>query len=269
MWLFRRRRKKIGLALGSGGPRGLAHIGVIKVLVENNIPIDFIAGSSVGALVGGLYAYFGDIAKVEEYFTKLSYKDMMEIFSDPRFAHGVFKGEKAIKFLRKCIGDAKIENLEIPFSAVATDINTGDVIDMDRGDLALAIRASASLPVFFRPVKIGRRYLVDGGNVMPVPVGIVEEMGADIVIAVDLDQCYVSQKNSFKDVEKASMTQIAEKALDILQYSLAKENTRNADIIIAPDVYDIGWTRFVNGGDIIAEGEKAARKMLELIKQKI
>lgn len=264
---LRRTRKKIGLALGSGGPRGLSHIGVIKVLIENNIPIDYISGSSVGAIVGGLYAYFGNIEKLEKYFAKLTYKDMLEIFSDPRFAHGVLKGEKALKFLRKTLGRTRIEKLKTPFVAVATDLESGDVVELNKGDLALAIRASASIPVFFRPAKVGRRYLVDGGNAVPVPVYAVRKMGADIVIAVDLDDCYVSPKNYMKDIEKASITQVAERAMDIMSYSLAKENTKNADVVIAPDVYDVGWQRFVNGGDIIAEGERAARKMLpEILK---
>ncbi|MDD5731780.1 MAG: patatin-like phospholipase family protein [Patescibacteria group bacterium] len=268
MCIFRK-KKKVGLALGSGGPRGLAHIGVIKVLLENNIPIDYIAGSSVGAIVGGLYSYFGDIEKLEKYFAKLTYKDMLEIFSDPRFAHGVFKGEKALKFLRKTVGNKRIEKLKIPFTAIATDLKNGEVVELNKGDLAMSIRASASIPVFFRPIKIGRRYLVDGGNAVPVPVETVRKMGADIIIAVDLDNCYVSPKNYMQDVEKASMTQIAERALDILSYSLAKENIKNADIVINPDVYDVGWRRFVNGGDIIRKGEEAAKLVLEEIKRAI
>lgn len=268
MCLFRK-KKKIGLALGSGGPRGLAHIGVIKVLLENGVPIDYIAGSSVGALVGGLYAYFGDIGKLEKYFAKLTYRDMIEVFSDPRFAHGIMKGEKALKFLKKTVGNKKIEKLKIPFAAIATDLENGEVLELNKGELALAIRASVSIPVFFRPVKIGRRYLVDGGNAVPVPVETVRKMGADIVIAVDLDNCYVSPKNYMKNVEKSSMTQIAERSLDIMSYSLARENTKNADFVITPDVYDVGWRRFVNGGDIIAEGEKATRKVIDGIKKKI
>jgi NTE family protein len=266
---LRRTRKKIGLALGGGGPRGLAHIGVIKVLLENNIPIDYIAGCSIGSIVGGLYSYFGDIGKLEKYFAKLSYMDMLKIFSDPRFAHGIMKGDKALKFLKKTVGNTRIEKLKTPFVAVATDLENGDTVELDKGSLALAIRASASIPVFFHPVKIGRRYLIDGGNSVPVPVETVKKMGANIIIAVDLDHCYVSPKNYMKNVEKASMAQIAERSLDILSYSLAKENTKNADIVINPDVYDVGWQRFVNGADIIREGEFATRKMLGEIKKKL
>uniref|UniRef100_A0A7C4M2I1 Patatin family protein n=1 Tax=candidate division CPR3 bacterium TaxID=2268181 RepID=A0A7C4M2I1_UNCC3 len=263
--LFRKKRKKIGLALGSGGPRGLAHIGVIKALVENNIPIDYIAGASSGALIGGMYAKFQDIYKVESHFEKLTYKDLFKIFSDPHFAHGVLKGEKALRFLKNWVGNTKIEKLPIPFSAVATDLITGQTVPIEKGELALAIRTSASLPVFFRPVKIGKKILVDGGNSMPVPVEVVKKMGADIVIAVDLDHCYIHSKNQPRNIEKMSMTEVAERALDILSYTLAKENTKNADIVISPDVNDIGWNRVINGSDIIAEGEKAGRKMVEEI----
>jgi len=262
-----RRTRKIGLALGSGGPRGLAHIGVIKALIESGIQIDYIAGCSAGALVGGMYASFGDIYKVEDYFKNLTYKDMLKIFSDPYFAHGIMGGEKALKFLRTWIGNKKIEKLPIPFKAIATDLVNGETVVFDKGELAMAIRASCSIPVFFRPVKIGKKLLVDGGNSMPVPVDIVREMGADIVIAIDLDRCYISSKNRPKHLDKMSMTQIAERALDIVQYTLAKENTKKADFVIAPDVHDIGWKKFINGGAIIAEGELEVRKVLKEIKK--
>jgi len=268
MGIFKK-KKKIGLALGSGGPRGLAHIGVIKTLIEEGIQIDYIAGCSAGSLVGGMYAAFGDIYKVEDRFKNLTYKDMVQIFSDPHFAHGIIKGEKALKFLRSWIGSKKIEKLSMPFKAVATDLISGETVILGKGELAMAIRASCSIPVFFRPVKLKNRLLVDGGNSMPVPVDIVRQMGADVVIAVDLDRCYVLPKNRPINIEKMSMTQVAERALDIVQYALAKEATKNADIVIAPDVNDVGWKKFINGGDIIAEGERATKVLMSEIKKAI
>lgn len=269
MHLFKKKRKKIGLALGSGGPRGLAHIGVIKALVKNNIQIDYIAGSSAGALIGGMYAKFNNIYKIEDYFDKLTYMDLLKMFSDPRFAHGILKGEKALKFLRSWLGKEKIESLPIPFKAVATDLITGQPVILNKGELALAIRTSASLPFFFKPIKMGKKILVDGGNSIPVPVELVRKMGADIVIAVDLNHCYIHGKNRPKNLEKLSMSEIAERALDILSYTMAKENCKGADIVINPDVYDIGVHRVVNGGEIIKEGERATLKMIEEIKSKM
>jgi NTE family protein len=162
--------KKIGLALGCGGARGLAHIGVIKTLVKNNIPIDYIAGSSIGALIGSLYAATLDILQVEKWFLELTYKDLIKVLLDPSLHSGLIKGEKFINFLQSKIGVRKIEELKIPFRAVATDLFTGKAVVFKKGDLGLAIRSSCAVPFLFSPVISGDKCLVDGGISMPVPV---------------------------------------------------------------------------------------------------
>ena len=179
-------RKKIGLALGSGGWRGLAHLGVIKEFNKQGVPIDYIAGSSAGALIGGLYSYFNDTEKIEEMINGLNYKSLYNILFDPVRNSGIVGGRKYLKFLESYIGNVKIEDLKTKFAAVCSDLFEAKPVVLTTGKLSFAIRASSSIPVIFKPVKIDGHFLTDGGNVMPVPAQIVREMGADIVVAVNL-----------------------------------------------------------------------------------
>jgi len=262
--------KKVALALGSGGVRGLAHIGVIKTLVKNNIPIDFIAGTSIGALIGGLYAAFKNTSQIEELLNQFSYRDFITIFANIDFrAKGLIKGDRAIQFLKEKVGNIKIEELQIPFKAVATDINTGEVIVFEKGNLIEAIRASGSVPIVFRPMNFKGRYLVDGGISMPVPVPIVKEMGAELTIAVSLDAIYVFDKKIQQNIEKINAYTVAVKSINLLRYYLAKENIKEADVVISPEVKNGSWLNFVHGQEIIKIGEEACLKALPSIKEKL
>ncbi len=259
------KRKKVGLALGSGGARGMAHIGVIKKLVENNIPIDYIAGSSAGALFGGLYAAFGDVKKLEEVATSFNWKDWMKSFADPALGLGILKGEKAETQLRGWVNHVNIEDLKIKFGAVATDLNTAEVVVIDIGDLAKAVRASGSVPLLFQPEKIAGRYLIDGGLSCPVPVEIVKQMGADIVIAVNLDSVYFL--NEKKKVVKHTVLSVLKNSLFLLRHHLAEKEIRGADVIINPDIPYVMDLDFVHKDNIIKGGEEAAEKQIKLIKK--
>jgi len=262
--------KKVGLALGSGGVRGLAHLGVIKVLIQNNIPINFIAGSSIGALIGGLYAVYQDPNKIEELINQFSYRDFITIFANVDFrARGLIKGDKALQFLKRKIGNINIEDLSIPFRAIATDINTGEVIIFDRGDLINAIRASGSVPFVFRPMSFQGRYLVDGGISMPVPVPIIKAMGSELSIAVSLDDVYVLNKTTQYNINKINAYHVAVKSLNLLRYHLAQENIKGADVVLTPKVKNVSWLNFVHGKDIIKVGEEECLKSLPLIKEKL
>ena len=181
-----KQRKKIGLALGSGGAKGLSHIGVIKALEESNIPIDMIAGASAGALVGGAYLALGSIQKLEKYVTSLTYKDLAWIFLDLGSSSGIIKGDKIEQYLKELCSDKVIESLSIPFAAIATEVSTGKAVALRRGSLASAIRASGSVPALIGSVYLDGKHLVDGGASCPVPVPIVKDLGADYVIAVNL-----------------------------------------------------------------------------------
>ena len=255
-------RPKVGLALGSGGARGLAIIGVIKVLEKNNIPIDFIAGSSIGAVIGGIYATGCPLEKIEKLFLNL---DLETLFSwlDLKFDNdGLLGGSKIWKIIDDYIDVRDFEDCQIPFSAVATDLETGRAVVLNRGMIAASIRASLSVPVAFKPVEIDGQKLADGGLSLPVPVSVVRDMGADIVIAVNLDE-YGGKK------EKINIYKMAENSLSILRKNLAICNTAQADICITPTVQDVYWDDFIKGKNLIQAGEKEAEKFLPEIKKRL
>ena len=179
-------RKKIGLALGSGAARGLAHIGILKILTANQIFIDFIAGSSMGALIGALYASGLSIEQMEDIACNTDWKLTAKMFTPTLPWAGLVEGNRIREFIRALVGDKNINNLQIPFAAVTTDVQTGEEIVIENGSLIEAVRASISIPGVFTPVRHQNRFLVDGGVVNPVPADVARNMGADIVIAVNV-----------------------------------------------------------------------------------
>lgn len=259
-------RNKIGLALGGGGARGIAHIGVIKVLEKYKIPIDYIAGTSAGALIGGMYAANKDIKKIEKLAREASYKDFIRAFSDPSLTSGLVKGNKFIEFIENKIGKIKIEETKIPFHAVAADIINGQPVIISKGSLAESIRASSSVPGIFQPFKKGKRFLVDGGLVHPVPVQIARKMGASKIIAVNLNWKHFPPKDKNKDDDKIPITSILYSAFDVMSYYLAKYNIKKADIIIEPKVPDIPMFKLFGEKQLIKIGEKAALEVIDDIK---
>lgn len=180
-----RRTPKLGLALGSGSARGWSHIGVLLALRDAGIQPDVVCGSSIGALVGAAYAG-GELERFADWVQGLGMRDVFG-FMDFNLAGGMLKGEKLISFWRRNFADFDIENSPIPFGAVATDLHSGAEVWMRQGSIADAVRASIALPGLFTPVLREGRLLVDGGLVNPVPASLARAMGADIVIAVDLN----------------------------------------------------------------------------------
>jgi len=256
-------RPKIGLALGSGGAKGLAHIGVIKVLEKNHIPIDYIAGSSVGAMIGGMYASGLAIEKIEEIAIQTNWRKMFSLLFDPHLKNGLIRGDRIKKFVESCLNNKEFEKCVIPFAAIATDLKTSKTVVFEKGDLALAIRASISIPLVFKPIKIDNKLLADGGLSCPIPVDVVRKMGADIVIAVNLDKYYSDQK------WKIGWYNIAQNSLNILRYHLASFNAKKADLIVDVDIPKNHWYHFVNAKEKISAGEKAAQKVIPYLKKKI
>ncbi len=183
---MKKKHGKIGLALGSGAARGWAHIGVIRALEEAGVQVDYIAGTSVGALVGAVYAD-GKLKQFEDYVLTLTWKKLLEFFDISFSRSGIIDGRKIAEFLREQSQDAQIENLAIPYSAVSTDIITGREIVFNSGSVIDAVRASISIPGMFTPVKMDDAVLVDGALLNPLPVSVVREMGSDFVIAVDIN----------------------------------------------------------------------------------
>jgi NTE family protein len=178
--------KKVGLALGGGGARGWAHIGVIRALEEHNVPIDCIAGTSIGALVGAIYAK-EKLHKLEEFACEIGIETLVSLMDLSFPGLGLIDGQRVRDFLTSYLVDTKIEESRIPFRCVATNFLQKEEVVFDSGSMVDAVRASISLPGIFVPCKHESTYLVDGGVVNPVPVNVVEAMGADVIIAVNLN----------------------------------------------------------------------------------
>lgn len=193
-------RKSVGLVLGSGASRGWAHIGVIRALEEANITIDYIAGSSVGAYVGAIYSS-GSLGSLETFLLEMDGKKIFSYFDVvfPKF--GLLNGSKRVQELFSMHTDAEtFSDLYIPIMMVATDLERGKKVILKSGSIFEALRATMSYPGLFEPVRMGGRWLVDGGIVDPVPVGLARAMGAEVVIAVDLNSRIVSRSKAYGSV---------------------------------------------------------------------
>ncbi|MGM9928973.1 MAG: patatin-like phospholipase family protein [Bacillus sp. (in: firmicutes)] len=251
-----KRKPKIGIALGSGGARGFAHLGVLKVLKEENIPISYIAGSSMGAMIGTLYASGTDLEqmyKIAENFKRKYFLD----FTVPKM--GLIKGNRIREFMGLFTKWKKLEELDIPTAVVTTNIKNGEKVVFTEGLIADAVRASISIPGIFTPVKIGEDLLVDGGVVDRVPVSVVKEMGAEFIIAVDVS--HIKQ-----DVEITSIYDVIMQSLDILQMEIVANREIASDIMLKPRVEQFDSRAFTNLDEIVAIGEQEARKNIEQIK---
>ncbi len=258
-------KKRIGLALGSGGPRGLAHIGVIKVLKENGFDISIIAGSSIGSLVGGAYAITQSIEEVEKMAMSTDMKTILGILFDPTVKSGLIRGEKITKFINKILGDPNIESLKTPFIPVATDFGSGKPTVFEKGSFVETVRASISIPFLFQPVLINKKLYVDGGLSMQVPVRPLKEKQADIIIAVNLaENAYNKKDFSINGLVRSpiGLYKIAVNSIGILEINLARENCREADITVSPDVQNVGWDSFWKPKNVIKQGEMAMQKKL-------
>ncbi|MFC1624941.1 patatin-like phospholipase family protein [Patescibacteria group bacterium] len=264
--------KKVGLALGSGGWKGLAHVGVIKTLEKAGIPIDYVAGSSAGSLIGGLYSSFGNSEKLENFFLNFGYRDLLKIFSDPHLKSGLLKGDKAAKYLNKITKDKDIEDLDIKFCSVSTDLITGKTVYIRHGNLAQSIRASCSVPILFDPQKRRGKILIDGASTEPVPVRAVREMGADFVIAVNLNTGLFPMKEE----DFVYKTRILLATNRAMIDKLAEYNCREADVVITPRISKqkfisklrLEWfLKFVKEKEVIEDGVEAAEKKITMIKK--
>ncbi|MGB0368247.1 MAG: patatin-like phospholipase family protein [Flavobacteriales bacterium] len=176
----------VSLALGSGGARGLAHIGVIEVLEEEGFLIKNIAGSSMGACVGGIYCA-GKLEVFRDWILKINKRETFRLMDFTMSTQGVLKGQKVLEHLKTLLGEIQIENFEIPYTAVATDVSTKEEIWMKSGDLYSVIRTSSSVPTLMMPTKLGDRVLVDGGVLNPLPIEPLMPKKTDLLIAVNIN----------------------------------------------------------------------------------
>ena len=175
---------KVGLALGSGAARGLAHIGVLKVLEEEHIPIAAIAGTSIGAMIGALYAAGVPLAQMEEIARDVDWRDLARLVDPVLPGAGLIDGKKVARFIDELLPVQRFEDLRLPFAVTATDVETGEDLFIKQGDLLAAVRAAIAFPGIFTPVRFGDRFLVDGGLCNPVPVDVARELGSDKVIGI-------------------------------------------------------------------------------------
>lgn len=258
---------KLGLALGSGGIRGLIHIGVLKALEKHNIPISYIAGSSIGALISAHYALHQDTVALEK-LALGKHKDTLLSFLEPSVRGGLIKGEKMKKLVTSWLGEKNFSDCKIPLNIVASELSTGEQVIYDKGAITPAIAASIAIPAVFRPIEYQGKILVDGCITNPVPVDIVKNMGADKVIAVNLDKTYVDK--SIKN-NNLFLSKVTYRSFVIMRHYLSIHCIKNADYILSPEFkygLDI-WSKFFTqniGQELINQGEKEAEKIIKQIK---
>jgi NTE family protein len=247
----------LGLALGGGFARGLAHIGVLRVFEEEKIPIHFLAGVSAGALVAAAYASGSTPDEIARVGGALRFGDVARwTFSKLGFCCT----DGMSKMLARLLKKETFEEMRIPLAVGATDLQTGDpVVFSGSGDVRLPIRASCAFPGIFQPVRVGKRILTDGGISMEVPTQVVRSMGATRVIAVSLPPDTHSS-------EPSNLVEVMSRTLEILQMRTEDSWRKSADLVIVPQVGAWGWHDFRNSARMIAAGEDAARGAMPMIR---
>jgi NTE family protein len=273
MSFFRQKTSRIGLALGTGAARGLAHIGVLRALMEAEIPIDMVAGTSMGAMIGACFANDGDISTAEKMALKTGWREVARILDLKLglLGKGLIRGQKIEVLLHSLIGNAEFKDLKIPFAAVATDVNTGEEVVIKKGSVIQAVRASISIPGIFIPVSFEGKCLVDGGLVNPVPADVLRDMGANFVIAVNVLGEPRRSKGTARLPREGKVSEVPSifktlfQSLYIMEYEIIRQRLPKADIIIAPDVSHIAAFEFHRSEEAIQAGYKAARYALPKI----
>jgi NTE family protein len=300
-----RKNLKIGLALSSGSARGEAHVGVIKAILEKNIPISIITGASAGAIVGAYFASHGDVKGLEETIYNARPKQMMDLMSlDLAIRFKGFIGEKkSLKWLKEVIGGVYFSDLKIPLAIIASDMNTGEVVVIRKGSVLEAVRASIAMPVLFTPTRSHGRFLVDGGFANPLPVDVAREMGANFVIASNVVRTPQMAQAEFKrtkekgvpdivlseELESArneliktlgeipdsapgpetkdipNMFNVLVNSVYTMEYNIVKSKTRQANITISPDIRNLHMLDFYQGKEVVAKGYEAAQKRLSTL----
>jgi NTE family protein len=251
-------RPKIGIALGGGFARGLAHIGILKVFEEEHIPIDFLAGTSVGALIGAGYASGVSADELAEIAGLVRFKDFSR-WTFSRF--GLFSNDKMSAFLHRVLRCKTFEELRIPLAVTATDIITGEAAVFTSGDLVDPVRASCAYPGMFQPVKIGDRLLVDGLLAYAVPVMPARTLGADRVLAVHLAANWVKTRGP------RHVFDVIGQCFSIAQDKMSESWRSHSDLIVEPDIGEFGYDDFVRAPELVKAGEVAMRAMLPKIRE--
>lgn len=252
---------RIALVLGGGAARGFAHVGVIRVLEQEKIPIDMVIGTSVGSLIGSIYADTRSSFDLEAIAFKLEKDDIFD-FSVFSSTTGPVKGERLEKFVQSKVKKANIEELPLPFAAVATNLVTGERVILDQGPVGRAVRASSSIPGVFTPVFYQNMILVDGGVVDNVPVDVARAKGADIIIAVNIGKNVVEKNiNNILDITL--------QAVNIMSYEISKFKVQGADTLIEPSVGEVGMMDFTQKEVCMRAGIEATQRAIPELRKKI
>ena len=250
---------KIAVVLGAGASKGFAHIGVLKVLESNKIPVHMIIGTSAGSFVGSLYAYGYNAFELQKLSFSIEKGDVVDLMIPD---NGFIKGEKLEAYINRTLKNTPLEKLKIPFYAVATDIQSGKEVVFGSGNTGTAVRASCSIPGIFRPVNISGKLYVDGGVVSPVAVDAAKRLGADIVIAVDI-------AGDIDSSQPEGTIETILQSITIMYSKLAAIQLSKADVVIKPKVGYISSADFSKRHEAVLEGEKAAiealPKILEIV----
>ena len=253
------RPPRIGLALGGGAARGFAHIGVIQVLEENGIKPDLVVGTSAGSLVAALYA--SGLSGTQMATLALAMDE--SAITDWSFpSRGLIRGEALARYVRDQTGGRTIEQMKLPLGIVATDLDSGAGVLFQRGDTGVAVRASSAVPAMFQPVKIGSREYVDGGLVSPVPVRYARQMGAELVLAVDISNA--PDGNATGDMFKLLLQTFA-----IMGRSINRLELRDADVVLRPTLTGVSSADFSARAKAIAAGRQVATAQLGELKSRI
>lgn len=250
---------RVALVLGGGGARGLAHVGVLEELENANIPIDLIVGCSAGSLVGSLYADYPNAAYLKALLPLLCRNILMD-FNIWEARYGLCQGRSMRKFLRTHLSAKNFNELQIPFYVVATDLCTGELVPIGGGPIIPAVEASCSIPFVFSPVELHGRILVDGCVIDPIPVRIARQIGAELVIAVDLQKLLPRTVPS-------NLFGIAIRCIEITFLWQSELFARDADVLIRPELGDIGCFDDAYNQIIYQAGKKAAREVIPQIKE--
>jgi len=256
---------KIGLALSGGAARGMAHVGVLRALAENNIPIDCIAGTSAGSIVGGAYASGMSIEEIAEFGRELRWRHIGRVTMS-RF--GLQSNKRLENYLRSRFPITRFEDLPIPFAAVATDLKSNAAVVMkDQGDMPFAIRASCTIPGWYVPVADDQgRQLVDGGLVAVIPSAVTRSLGADIVIAVDVNSVGAT---FFGSSSSSSFIGVLLQSMMVIQKAVSARQLEMSDFVISPKVGHIRWDRLRRVDELMDAGYEAGLESIAKIRQLI
>ncbi|MBI4372984.1 MAG: patatin-like phospholipase family protein [Candidatus Omnitrophica bacterium] len=294
--------KLVGLVLGSGAAFGFSHVGVLRVLEREHIPVDIIAGSSIGALIGALWASGLDSHALEKIALSLDKKSTffkLIGFQDVSLAHyGFFKGDQVCRFLKAYLDQKTFRALQVPLKIVASNLFTGEEVIFDEGNVIDAVRASISIPGIFRPVSWHRQYLIDGGVIDPLPVKVLSRYGVKKIIAVNVlsapedhiqrQELYEAKENQLEESERkkgfiarawfnlgarlkkhfrANIFNVLMNTIQFLEYGMAETSAAGADIVIHPVLSDFHWAEFYSGSKLIRRGEEKTLEQLAEIKK--